>query len=220
MAFNRLFILLLSFLVIAGVTMACSQDDGKNETEAERNNLQGEDLAVDDEYSTESVDIAVAPDKGADNVFEITGATASGSQSVPPNFTWNEDGKTMNFSDYTKGKVVFLNFWGTWCPPCRAEIPDIIRIAKEEDPDNVMVIGIALERSNNQMQTVSNYVESKDIPYPIFVDTEQALYKAIAGISSVPTTLIIDKEGSVVEVILGAKSYERFMQSINRVKKS
>jgi len=71
------------------------------------------------------------------------------------NFTWKDGSKTVSFADYTKGKVVLLNFWGTWCGPCRMEIPDIIGVSKDLKDKDFVVIGIPLENDvNNAVKKV------------------------------------------------------------------
>lgn len=133
-------------------------------------------------------------------------------------FSFEKDGKTIMFSDYVKGKVVFLNFWGTWCGPCRKEIPDIIKIAKELEGKDFIVVGIALERpSKNMVGRVEDFVKSQGINYINILDTEGSLKTAYGGVPYVPTTFIIDKDGNVNKKIQGMQSYEAFMSSIKKV---
>ncbi|PKL81310.1 MAG: hypothetical protein CVV25_00780 [Ignavibacteriae bacterium HGW-Ignavibacteriae-4] len=134
-------------------------------------------------------------------------------------FKYIEDGKEKSFSELAKGKVVFLNFWGTWCPPCRGEIPDIIKIQKELASKDIIIAGVALEKSNNKdkLSKVDNFHTSNKMNYINFVDVDNKLNSAYGGMKFVPTTLIINKNGEVKEVIQGARSYEAFMESIKKV---
>ena len=137
-------------------------------------------------------------------------------------FTWTENGKEVNFSDYTKGKYVFLNFWGTWCPPCRREIPDIALLAKEMQDKNLCVIGVALERTDNvneAIRGVSEFWNSKQMGYPVVIGTTD-LTVAYGGIEAVPTTFLIDNKGNIVNTIQGAMSKEAFMAEINKMMKN
>lgn len=134
-------------------------------------------------------------------------------------FTFEVDGKTVKFSEYTKGKIVFLNFWGTWCGPCRNEIPAIMDIQKEM-ADDVIVIGIALERRPNDKPKVEQFSQSKGLNYLNFMrhpDLE-AYYGQIAynmpNIASVPTTFLIDKDGMVVSYKKGGQSKQAFVNWI------
>lgn len=134
-------------------------------------------------------------------------------------FTYMEDGKEKSFSDLAKGKIVFLNFWGTWCPPCRAEIPDIIKINKELAGKDILMVGVALERqtTKDKYAAVSNFHSKNKMNYINFVDEDLKLSSAYGGMKYVPTTLMINKKGEIVEVIQGMRSYEAFMESINKV---
>lgn len=132
-------------------------------------------------------------------------------------FTFDMDGKTVSFAEYTKGKVVFLNFWGTWCPPCRAEIPDIIEINKDLKGKDFVVIGIAVEKvtADQAKSKVAEFAGKSGIDYTLVIGNPE-LYKAYGGISSVPTTYIIDKDGTIGETIIGMRDKETFMKSINK----
>ncbi len=139
-------------------------------------------------------------------------------------FTFVKDGKETSFAELTKGKVVLLNFWGTWCPPCRAEIPDIIEISKDLKDKPFIVIGIPMERKpvNTAMDIVYKFSEAKNISYINYVAEENALQPfrdAYSGIKFVPTTVIIDKDGNISETIVGGKDKAGFMEAINKVLK-
>jgi cytochrome c-type biogenesis protein len=144
------------------------------------------------------------------------------SGNLASDFAWMQDGKQVKFSDYTKDKYVFLNFWGTWCPPCRGEIPDIIQIAKEMESKGLVVIGIALERTNSMEDakaTVTDFWTNKKMGYPVIVGSME-ITEAYGGISSVPTTFLINKKGEIVQTISGAKTKEEFMAEIKDLMKN
>lgn len=153
------------------------------------------------------------------NVFNLQSVRKSTDGRVP-DFTWIENGKEMSFHKLTEGKVVFLNFWGTWCPPCRAELPDIIAIDKELANEDFIIIGIAVnERVPNPVDHVASFAESRGIKYKNFIDGNRELSLAFGGIPAVPTTIIIDKNKRISETLVGARSKNDFMASINRVLK-
>jgi thiol-disulfide isomerase/thioredoxin len=134
-------------------------------------------------------------------------------------FEFEKDGKKVKFSEFVNNNPVFLNFWGTWCPPCRKEIPDIIEISNENK--NLIVTGIALERPrtvDERSKAVSEYAKSKGISYVNFVidpEIESKLIMAYGGINAVPTSYILDKSGNMTEKIVGMRSKDQFMQYIN-----
>lgn len=137
------------------------------------------------------------PKKAADFIFEI-------------------EGKEYKFSEITKNKVVFLNFWGTWCPPCRNEIPDIIEIQKQLIDKNFIVIGIASERSDAEINKVISFAKVNGINYPNFMKTKE-LADYYGGIKYVPSTFLINKQGIVVDEKVGGNSKEVFMKWIEPV---
>lgn len=151
-------------------------------------------------------------------VFEIT-SVADVVKDKLIEFKYKENGEEKSFSELAKGKVVFLNFWGTWCPPCRGEIPDIMKIQKELSKKDIIIAGVALERNTtkDKFAKVDNFHSTNKMNYINFVDVDNKLNAAYGGMRYVPTTLIIDKNGNIKEVIQGARSYESFMESIKKV---
>jgi thiol-disulfide isomerase/thioredoxin len=150
-------------------------------------------------------------------VLNISSVEA-GADNSPANFSYDYMGEKSTFYELTKGKVVFLNFWGTWCPPCRREIPDIIEIQKDLKDQDFMVIGMALEHNEDPVQTVKDFVKTNRLNYSIFISNTD-IDKAYGGISAVPTTYIIDKNGKISEKIVGMQTKAKFMEAINKVLK-
>lgn len=133
------------------------------------------------------------------------------------NFTWKDGSTTNSFAEYTKGKVVLLNFWATWCGPCKREIPDLIEISKEMAAKGVIIFGVSLDQGDKRMTVVKNYVEKVNIPYINVVDNNNfTLTDAYGGISAIPTTLIIDKNGKIVDKIVGGMTKEQFEAALNK----
>jgi thiol-disulfide isomerase/thioredoxin len=133
-------------------------------------------------------------------------------------FTFDYDGKEYKFSDITKNKVVFLNFWGTWCGPCRNEIPSIIEIQKELGTKDFIVIGMACERSESEINKVVSFVSTNSINYVNFMRTKE-IADYYGGIKFIPSTFLIDKNGIVVDEKVGGNSKEAFMTWIKTVLK-
>lgn len=134
------------------------------------------------------------------------------------NFTWEENGKTYSFAEVTKGKVVFLNFWATWCGPCKMEIPDIVALDKELPDKDFIVIGIALDQKGTLEQIrslIQNFAKTRNIEYLNFLPT-QDIVNPYGGVEGIPTTFIIDKKGNISEKIVGARSKAEFLASIKK----
>ena len=126
-----------------------------------------------------------------------------------PDFTlYDQYGNKHSLSEY-KGKTVFLNFWATWCPPCRGEMPDIEEVYKEydENKDDVIILGVASPDTPREgsKEEIADFLEQKGYTFPVvFGEKDSMLYKY--SISSFPSTFIIDKEGYVKQYARGAMS--------------
>ena len=124
-----------------------------------------------------------------------------------PNFTLPDlNGKPFTFSNL-KGKVVILDFWATWCPPCRAEIPHFKSLYSQYKGDGLEVIGIALDQGGANV--VRPFAEDFQINYPILIGN-QRVTEDYGGIRGIPTTFIIDRQGRIVEKFVGYRDKEVF----------
>lgn len=101
--------------------------------------------------------------------------------------------KKVNLSDF-KGKVVLLNFFATWCPPCREEIPELVGIYHQNKKKGLVVLGISLDMDKAPF-VLKSFIKQMKIPYPILIGTQEVAENY--QISGVPTTLIINKEGKI-----------------------
>ena len=118
---------------------------------------------------------------------------------VAADFTVTDlDGKTIT-SQALRGKVVLVNFWATWCPPCRAEIPDLIKL-QEKYKDRLVVLGISEDEA--PVDTVRAFVAEHKVNYFIAMTTPE-LSKVFRGVSALPTTFVLDMEGKIVQRHVG-----------------
>ena len=109
------------------------------------------------------------------------------------------EGKTVRSSDF-KGKVVVLDFWATWCPPCRAEIPDFIALQKKYSSEGLAVIGVSVDQAS--LKTVKAFAEKNGINYPVVL-ADNKIVDSFGGIDGLPTTFLIDRNGNIVKQHLG-----------------
>jgi len=131
-------------------------------------------------------------------------------ENLAPDFTAVDlqTGKPISLSDY-RGKIVFLNFWGSWCPPCRMEMPAFQEVY-EEYGDKVVIIGVGV---NDSESNLLGFVKEKGITYPIIWDRTSEVARKYR-IRSLPTTYRIDQNGVMTGVAVGALTKEQLVQSI------
>ncbi|MDT5061029.1 MAG: hypothetical protein QOH63_1488 [Acidobacteriota bacterium] len=119
-------------------------------------------------------------------------------------------GRALKLSSY-KGKVVLLNFWATWCPPCRAEMPDLINMQRLYRSRGLQVIGITYPPE--EIGEVRRFIRKLGVNYPIALGTKET--KALFDESeTLPVTIVVDREGNVRERIEGILLPEEFEQKI------
>jgi peroxiredoxin len=130
-----------------------------------------------------------------------------------PNFVLKTaDGKTVELKKLT-GKVVVVNFWATWCGPCRAEIPGMLDVYTKYKSKGLEIVGISLDRGG--WDAVNPYVEKTKITYPVVLGTSDVA-EAYGGIQAIPATFVVDKKGNIVEQHVGAVSAADFEMMIKK----
>jgi thiol-disulfide isomerase/thioredoxin len=112
---------------------------------------------------------------------------------LAPNFSLDTlDGDDFELSDHVGDKVIILNFWATWCAPCREEIPELNRY-HEESSDDVMMVGVNVRED---LMTVRGYVRNIEMDYPVVLDREGRVAKMFQ-VNQFPTTVVIGARGRV-----------------------
>jgi cytochrome c biogenesis protein CcmG/thiol:disulfide interchange protein DsbE len=124
-------------------------------------------------------------------------------------------GENISLSEF-QGKVVIVDFWATWCPPCRKGVPDLIQLQNEND--QVVVIGISLDavsRGGATANDVVPFMKEYGINYPI-VKGDMNVIQQYGGIQSIPTSFVIDRRGFVVARHVGLASIETYRSDIEK----
>lgn len=116
-----------------------------------------------------------------------------------------------------RGKVVVVNFWGTWCPPCREEIPDLVSLQSEFGDEGLQVVGIALERSAG-VKDVRRFAERQNINYPVGLG-DGSITRKYGGVRGVPTTIVIDAEGQIRGRLTGQVTEKMLRPGLKRLLK-
>jgi thiol-disulfide isomerase/thioredoxin len=121
---------------------------------------------------------------------------------LAPDFTLRSlSGQEVTLSKM-KGEVVLLDFWATWCSPCRESIPHLIQLYKTYQKKGLVLIGVNMDRGN--IDNVRHFITSMDIPYPIVITSSDV--ERNYGVTSLPTTILIDKKGRIRQNIRGFTS--------------
>jgi len=131
-----------------------------------------------------------------------------------PNFSLQtREGKTIELEDL-QGKVVVVNFWATWCPTCRMEIPGMLEVYRKYHSKGLEIVGIALDREG--WSKVSPLIRDMKIDYPVVLG-DGLVTGAYGGIRAIPTTVIVDKDGTIADKHVGYFSKEKFEAEISEL---
>ena len=138
----------------------------------------------------------------------------AGSSDMAPDFTLNDlDGRSFSFSK-TRGKVVILDFWATWCPPCREEIPHFVSLYRAYRGKGLEIVGVALDQGG--ANAVKPFAEANGINYPVVIGNQKVTVD-YGGIRGIPTTFIIDRKGNIVEKFIGYRDKAVFEKAIKKL---
>ncbi len=149
------------------------------------------------------------------NLFSSESFLAESSLKKAPNFKLQTiDGKSLQLSDF-KGKIVIVDFWATWCPPCRRGIPDLITLQGEFKKD-LVIIGISVDRDTRS--SVAEFARKQGINYPICYFTDKVV-EDFGGIEGIPTSFIIDRKGNIVDSHVGLVDKDTYVQTIKKLLK-
>ena len=120
------------------------------------------------------------------------------------------NGRIVRLSDY-QGKVVLINFWATWCPPCRAEMPDLVKLQREYGKVGLQIIGITYPPERRAR--VRRFARSLKVNYPIILGTRE-IKARFSSEETLPLTIVINRDGKVSEIISGILLREEFDEKI------
>jgi peroxiredoxin len=130
-----------------------------------------------------------------------------------PDFSLKDlDGKTYNLSDY-RGKVVVLNFWATWCPPCVKEIPEYVELQQEFAAKGVQFIGVALDDEGSAK--VKPWLVKHPVTYPILLPDTKVVNN-YGDLSSIPVTFVIDRKGMIRASYVGIRQKQVVIDTLNK----
>jgi len=169
-------------------------------------------------FAQRCVSACVSQSNWVRDLFVAGGARSTayvkpGARKMPPDFALNDaSGKSVKLSEF-RGKVVLLNFWATWCAPCRVEIPWFVEFQKAHENGDFAVLGISLDEDG--WDAVKPYIDQQKVNYGIMIGNDEVAQ--LYGATSLPTTLIIDKSGRIAAThvgICGKNEYEADIRAV------
>jgi len=142
-------------------------------------------------------------------VVGLVAANVSAAKKMPAFSEKNITAEGMiNSSDY-EGKVLLVNFWATWCPPCRQEIPALMRIQEKYRAKGFSVIGVSMDEGGRRL--VSKFIKKIEVNYPVIIG-DAKIGRGFGGVMGIPVSFLVDREGNLVKRLDGYVS-EKVLES-------
>jgi cytochrome c biogenesis protein CcmG, thiol:disulfide interchange protein DsbE len=120
------------------------------------------------------------------------------------------DGGTWRMEEH-RGQVVLVNYWATWCGPCREETPGLVRLSRELGPKGLAVVGVSIDEGSRGK--VQQFVDEFHVPYPVAFP--EAMSQMARGMAGVPTTILVDRRGRVAKTYVGAARERDFEADVD-----
>lgn len=195
---RKIFTLIVSVLIVVGVFYGMKQYTNKykynNSEKIIENNTKDEVK----EGAKEATDISKV-----DNEIDYNEKS---------NFTLPDlKEKEVSLSDY-KGKKVFLNFWATWCPPCRGEMPDMNKLHAELEDSEVVILAVNIGEEKDKAE---KFINNNKFNFKVLLDTKTEI-GAQYGVSGIPTSILIDENGNQLKRVTGAMTLKQMKDFINK----
>jgi len=147
---------------------------------------------------------------------EVPGETQPEPQPLPDFTVYDIDGNEVHLTDFV-GKPIVLNFWASWCGPCKSEMPDFNEVCQELGDEIQFLMVNMTDGSRETVETASEFVAQQGYTFPVFYDTAQNA-ATVYGVYALPTTLFIDAEGYLAAYAPGAIPRESLLQGIDMIR--
>lgn len=121
-----------------------------------------------------------------------------------PDFTLKDMNEKAVSLSSLKGTIVLINFWATWCPPCRAEMPSLNKLYREFRDKNLVVLAVSTDRSS---QSVKEFLDKRPVDFPVLMDSDNKVSRQFK-VFSLPTTFLLDRNGTILQRYLGEEEWD------------
>lgn len=139
------------------------------------------------------------------DAYEKMGIAKSKKSKPAPDFSVRDiQGNEVRLEDF-KGKVIFLNFWATWCEPCKKELPSMQRLYESLDRDKFEILAVSIDRGNEDR--VREFVNKYNLTFPVLIDPDQKIRKRYF-VMGLPTSYLIDTHGTLQGFVSGAREWD------------
>ncbi|MDZ4724079.1 MAG: TlpA disulfide reductase family protein [candidate division Zixibacteria bacterium] len=217
---------ILSISLLVALLLACSKDDSASQTGDDSSSVTdnqpaniGQSVPQDTAGSLPKV---ASTDSGAQGIVPSDGKITESPKEImlDPSAVsfaaYDSDGNLRNSSEWIGKKAVVINFWGTWCPPCRAEIPALVQLYDEYKDQGVEIVSIAL---NDTPEKVNGYAAKADMRWIQLMGDESVVSK-FGSITAVPTTIFLSPSGKEIQRFVGSRDHGTFKSAFELVSKS
>jgi len=187
----RILLILISAAILLTTLISCGSDSAESDASAQATTKQ-----------------QISPPRPVD-IATTTGTIPSGVDFKAPDL----DGKIRYSGEWLGQQPVVVNVWGTWCPPCRREIPDLVRVYNEYRDQGIEMVGLAVRDTPAKVRKFS---AQNGMEWVMLVASPQTM-NTLGRISGVPTTIFFDREGNEVERFVGPRTYEVFKETFEKI---
>ncbi len=158
--------------------------------------------------------IALGACSSAPRSAHAVGMKTEKERKTAPDFALKDStGRTVKLSDF-RGKVVLLNFWATWCGPCKIEIPWFMEFEQKHKDQGFVVLGVAMD--DDGWDVVKPYLERQRVNYRVVMGTPE-IADLYGGVESLPTTFLVDREGRIARIHIGLVSKKDYQDDIDQL---
>ena len=161
--------------------------------------------------------------KSSSDIGPVTEAGEAGPETgirkgrLAPDFALEDlQGNTVRLSDF-RGKKVLVNFWASWCPPCKAEMPHLQKFYGEYQSKDVVILGVNLTAIEKHPDNAQKFAQAQQLTFPIVLDREGAVMQTYQ-VYAYPTTYVLDSDGVIREIFQGAMTYDMMKETVSKIK--